>query len=56
MKLTTHLVKMKDFYNEIKILYPLWGVKPNPEKVNNPNAIMIIIHSIITIIYSSLGP
>ena len=56
MELTTHLVKMKDFYNEIKILYPLWDVQPNLEKLNNPKTIMIIIHSTITITHSSLGP
>ena len=54
MELTTHLVKMKDFYNEIKILYHLCGVQPNLKKVNNPKTIMIIIHSTITIIHSSL--
>ena len=32
MEFTTHLVKMKDFYNQIKILYSLWGVQPNIEK------------------------
>ena len=32
MELTTHLVKMKLFDNEIKILYPLWGVQPYLEK------------------------
>ena len=56
MELTTHLVKMKDFYNEIKILYPLWDVQPNLEKLNNPKTIMIINHSTITITHSSLGP
>ena len=55
MEFTTHLVKMKDFYNQIKILHHLWGVQPNLEKENNPNTIMIIIHSTITIILSSLG-
>ena len=34
MELKTHLLKKKkkDFYNQIKILYPLWGVQPNLEK------------------------
>ena len=30
MELTTHLLKKK-IYNQIKILYPLWGVQPNLE-------------------------
>ena len=30
-ELTTHLLKRNDFYNQIKILYPLWGVQPNLE-------------------------
>ena len=29
MEFATHLLKRKDFYNKIKILYPLWGVQPN---------------------------
>ena len=32
MELTTHLLKIKDFYNKIKIPYPLWGIQPNLEK------------------------
>ena len=56
MDLTTHLVKKKGFYNQIKILYPLWCVQPNLEKTNNPIKIMIIIYLTITIIHSSLGP
>ena len=32
MELITHLFKSKDFYNKIKILYPLWGVENNNEK------------------------
>ena len=31
MEFTTYLWKRKDFYNQIKILYPLWGVQPNLE-------------------------
>ena len=31
MELTTHLLKRKKNYNQIKILYPLWGVQPNLE-------------------------
>ena len=31
MELTTHLLKNKGFYNQIKILYPLCGVQPNLE-------------------------
>ena len=33
MELTTHLLKKK-IYNQIKILYPLWGVQPNLENQN----------------------
>ena len=29
MELTTSILKVKLFYNEIKILYPLWGILPN---------------------------
>ena len=32
MELTIYLLKRKDFYNKIKILYSLWGVQPNLEK------------------------
>ena len=32
MELTTYLLKRKDFYNQIKILYSLWDVQPNLEK------------------------
>ena len=31
MELTTHLLKSKGFFNQIKILYTLWGVQPNLE-------------------------
>ena len=31
MELTTLLLKNKDFYNQIKILYPLLCVQPNLE-------------------------
>ena len=31
MEFTTHVLKRKDFYNQIKILYPLCGVEPNIE-------------------------
>ena len=31
MELTTHLLKRKYFNNQIKILYPLWGIQPNLE-------------------------
>ena len=33
-ELTTHLLNNKDFYNQIKILYPLWGVQPKLENNN----------------------
>ena len=56
MDLTTHLVKKKGFYNQIKILYPLWCVQPNLEKTNNPITIIIIVYLTITIIHSYLGP
>ena len=29
MELIAHLLKRKYSYNQIKILYPLWGVQPN---------------------------
>ena len=43
MELTTHLLKSKIFYNQIKILYPIWGVQSNLE--NKRHIISIHIHS-----------
>ena len=43
MELRTHLLKRKYYYNEIKILYPLWVVQPNLEKTKN----LIIIITIM---------
>ena len=33
-ELTTHLLKNKYFYNQIKIIYPLWGLQPKLENNN----------------------
>ena len=41
MELTIHQLKWKDFYNQIKILYPLWDVQPN---LKNQKANIISIH------------
>ena len=38
-ELTTHLLKRKYFCNQIKILYPLWGVQPNLENNNQRSSI-----------------
>ena len=32
MELITNLLKRKNFFNQIKILYPLWGVQPISRK------------------------
>ena len=43
MELITYLMKRKDFYNKIKILYPLWGVQLNLEN-QKANITSIHIH------------
>ena len=48
-ELTTYLLKRKDFYNQIKILYSLQGVKPNLENKKHRWHPFIIIHSIESI-------
>ena len=39
MELTTHILKSKDFYNQIKTIYLFWDVQPNLENNNQISSI-----------------